>query len=109
MSRREQLEELLETDPDDVFLNYALALEYVSDGEVAEGLQKLADLTDRNPDYVAAYFRRGQILADQDDVRLQSRSQHAELDLLALGFEDRLGAVHRRRADHLQRVEAGLL
>ena len=68
MSRREQLEELLETDPDDVFLHYALALKYVSEGDVSAGLQKLADLTDRNPDYVAAYFRRGQILADQNEV-----------------------------------------
>ena len=68
MSRREQLEELLETNPDDVFLHYALALEYVSAGDVSEGLQKLAELTDRNPDYVAAYFRRGQILADQNEV-----------------------------------------
>ena len=68
MSRREQLEELLETDPDDVFLLYALALEYVSAGDVSVGLQKLAELTDRNPDYVAAYFRRGQILADQNEV-----------------------------------------
>ena len=69
MSRREQLEELLEADPDDVFLLYALALEYVSAGDVSVGLQKLAELTDRrHPDYVAAYFRRGQILADQNEA-----------------------------------------
>jgi thioredoxin-like negative regulator of GroEL len=92
MSRREQLEELLETDPDDVFLHYALALEYVSDGDVSEGLQKLAELTDRNPDYVAAYFRRGQILVDQNEV-------NDAREILARGIEvaRKTGDAHAER------------
>jgi predicted Zn-dependent protease len=66
MSRREQLEELLKSDPDDVFLQYALALEFVSAGDADEGLKRLANVNDQHPDYVAAYFQRGQVLAGQD-------------------------------------------
>ena len=42
MSRRQQLEELLKSDPDDVFLQYALAMEFVSAGDADEGLARLA-------------------------------------------------------------------
>jgi predicted Zn-dependent protease len=67
MSRRAQLEELLRSDPDDVFLHYALALEYASAGETTEALRRLDDLLVREPDYVAAWFQKGQILAREGE------------------------------------------
>jgi tetratricopeptide (TPR) repeat protein len=66
MSRREQLEELLKLDPNDVFLQYALALEFISAGDADEGLARLAKVNEQHPQYVAAFFQRGQVLADQD-------------------------------------------
>lgn len=68
MSRREQLEQLLQSDPEDTFLNYALALAYVAEGRRAEGLDRLAQVIQRDPDYVAAYFQRGQLLAENGDT-----------------------------------------
>ncbi|MCH7888711.1 MAG: hypothetical protein IIA00_05480 [Proteobacteria bacterium] len=56
MTRREQLEELLKADPDDVFLNYALALACISEGNAETGLRHLQQVIDDNPDYVAAYY-----------------------------------------------------
>ncbi len=68
MPRREQLEEMLKSDPDDVFLQYALAMVFVSEGDTAAGLQRLRGLIDQNPDYVAAYFQAAQLLAADDAV-----------------------------------------
>ena len=67
MTRREQLEELLKADPDDVFLNYALALACISEGNAETGLRHLQQVIDDNPDYVAAYFQQGQVLAERGE------------------------------------------
>lgn len=63
MTRREQLEQLLVADPDDVFLQYAVAMAYSSEGDDAACLRKLETLIENAPDYVAAYFQSGQLLA----------------------------------------------
>lgn len=65
MPTRKQLEELLGSDPDDVFLQYALAKACVSEGDVETGLLKFQEVIDRHPDYVPAYFQKGQALADK--------------------------------------------
>ena len=67
MSRREQLEEMLVAEPDDSFLHYALALELTKGAERPAGLQRLAEMNTRFPDHVPAYFRRGQLLAEDGD------------------------------------------
>ena len=68
VSRREQLEEMLESDPDDVFLRYALAMQYVSEGDSAAGIERLQQVIDHAPKYVAAYFQKGQLLAQEDEI-----------------------------------------
>ena len=68
MSRREQLQELLKSDPDDLFLHYALAMACLSDGETTQGLERLDQVIQRDPDYVAAYFQKGQALATQGET-----------------------------------------
>ncbi|MCH7688869.1 MAG: tetratricopeptide repeat protein [Planctomycetes bacterium] len=68
MPRREQLEKMLEADPDDVFLNYALALACIAEGETADGLDRLSQVIDRDPKYVAAYFQSGQVLAETGET-----------------------------------------
>ena len=68
MSRREQLEELLKSDPEDLFLLYALAMACLSDGEITQGLERLDQVIQQDPDYVAAYFQKGQALATQGDT-----------------------------------------
>ena len=67
MSRREQLEEMLAAEPDDSFLHYALALELTKGAERPAGLQRLAEMNVQFPDHVPAYFRRGQLLAEDGD------------------------------------------
>ncbi|MDP7278081.1 MAG: tetratricopeptide repeat protein [Planctomycetaceae bacterium] len=63
MPTRDELELLLEADPDDVFLIYAVAMACASEGDPVEAVSRLERLTDVHPDYVTAWFQRGQLLA----------------------------------------------
>jgi tetratricopeptide (TPR) repeat protein len=69
-TRKEQLEELLELDPDDSFVRYGLAMEYVGAGQDGEAVRCLRELLARDPDYVPAYLQAGRALirlgADKD-------------------------------------------
>jgi thioredoxin-like negative regulator of GroEL len=96
------LEQLLESDPDDVFLQYALAKACVSEGDVETGLNRYQAVIDGHPDYVPAYFQKGQALAERGRVAeardilqrgieaaRKSRDQHAESEMTA--FLEALG------------------
>src|SRR5438034_5379617 len=61
-SRKEQLQEMLATDPNDPFLRYALAMEFVSAGEDERAVQQLRDLLAVTSDYIPAYQQAGQAL-----------------------------------------------
>lgn len=65
MPTRKQLEQLLESEPDDVFLQYALAKACVSEGDTDAGLAQFQAVIDRNPRYVPAYFQKAQALAEK--------------------------------------------
>jgi predicted Zn-dependent protease len=91
MSRRQQLEDLLRADPDDVFLHYALALEFASAGETAEAIARLDGVLARDADYVAAYFQKGQILA-----------RAGELEAAAAVLRDGIIAARRTGNDHAE-------
>ncbi len=101
MSRREQLEQMLAADPEDVFLQYAVAMAYSSEGNEATCLRRLDTLIENSPDYVAAYFQSGQLLAGaertdeaqsilQRGIAVAKRvgDQHAESEML--GFLETL-------------------
>lgn len=69
VSRREKLAALLAETPDDPFLQYALAMQFASDGDDGEAIRRLDTLLEQQDDYVPAYFQLGQLLArlSQDD------------------------------------------
>jgi Tfp pilus assembly protein PilF len=64
-SRKEQLEELLAQDPNDSFLRYGLAMEYVSAGQDEEAVRCLRELLARDANYVPAYLQAGRALMRQ--------------------------------------------
>ncbi len=72
MSRLEKLKQMLQETPQDSFLRYALALELVKSGETTLGLEALDSLIADDPDYVAAYFQKAQVLAE-DEQTAQAR------------------------------------
>jgi len=72
VSRLEQLEKMLKTDPGDVFLNFALAMEYARAGRTEEAIAQFVRVTELDPKYVPAYFQRGNFLVSigrKDEAR----------------------------------------
>jgi len=65
-ARKQQLQTMLEEDPDDPFLRYGLAMEYVSEGDNESAVRCLRELIGRTPDYVPAYLQAGQALTRLD-------------------------------------------
>lgn len=66
MSRLEQLKSMLVSDPDDAFLNYALALEFDKLEQHDNSLDIFARLVQYDPPYVPAFFMAGQMLSRLD-------------------------------------------
>ena len=64
MARKEKLLKMLEMDPDDPFLHYALAQESLSSDDRDDAINRLRDVLSRFPEYHAAHFQLGQILAE---------------------------------------------
>jgi predicted Zn-dependent protease len=63
-TRRQQLEAMLAEDPNDEFLRYALAMEFVNAGEHESAVRHFRELIALNPakPYVPAYQMAGQLL-----------------------------------------------
>lgn len=55
--RIRQIEKLLLAEPDDLFLQYALALEYYKSSEVVRAVDLLESLRSRAPEYIATYYQ----------------------------------------------------
>jgi len=96
-SRKQQIETMLREDPNDPFLNYGLAMEYVSAGEDAAAVARFQHLFEVAPDYVPGYLMAAQTLVRlnrNDDARSmlqrglvaaqKSHNQHASEEMQAL-------------------------
>ena len=68
MSRREKMESMLQDSPEDVFLNYAFAMELAKEGEIQEARAAFAKVRTLQPEYVPAYFQEAQMLAQDDQI-----------------------------------------
>ena len=62
MPTREQLEVLLAEDPDDVFLNFGLAMELAKQEPPDPALGRFDRVLELDRDYCAAYYQKGRLL-----------------------------------------------
>ncbi len=62
-SRLETLEEFVGANPQDAFSRYGLAMEYASQGRADAALAAFEQLLQVKPDYTAAYYQAGKLLA----------------------------------------------
>jgi len=62
MSRVAQLKKMLEGEPNDAFLHFALAMEYAKQGLGAEAVTEFKKVKQINPQYMPAYFQQGNAL-----------------------------------------------
>ena len=72
MDRIDQLRKFIEANPAEPFPRYALALELKGKGDVEGAARELLELSQRVPDYLAAYLQLGlllQALGRNDEAR----------------------------------------
>jgi predicted Zn-dependent protease len=62
MPRIDQLKVMLAKEPDDLFLNFSLAMELAKADQHEECLAQFTHVLELSPDYVAAYFHKGKAL-----------------------------------------------
>ena len=92
MPRREQIEKMLEREPRDVFLHFALAMEMIKTGESTQALQRLDRVLELDAAYVPAYYQKARLqlaLGQRPDaaatVRAGVRAAQAAGDMHAAG------------------------
>ncbi|NUM31430.1 MAG: tetratricopeptide repeat protein [Bacteroidetes bacterium] len=66
-SRIEQIKKFLTQTPDDTFLNYALAIEFVAVSKNEEAMKIFQKLIKNNPEYSATYYQFGKLLLKEND------------------------------------------
>lgn len=60
-SRLEKLLEFIKNEPDDEFLKYALATEYLRLNDTGKALAYYEDLVNNHPNYVGTYYHLGKL------------------------------------------------
>ncbi len=101
-SRKQQIEEMLADDPNDPFLRYGLAMEYVSAGDDEGAARCLHELLAADAAYVPAYLQLGQVL-----IRLGRTDEARTTYRRGIEVAQRQGDGHA--AEEMQRflLEAG--
>ena len=90
-SRREMLEEFVAAHPSDAFARYGLAMDCAKAGDTTAAGQHFQALLAAHPEYVAAYFHYGQLLAKA------GRTEEARSTLAAgISAAQRAGDAHAR-------------
>lgn len=66
-TRLELLQEMLQKEPEDSFLNYAIALEYAKD-DIPKAIKTIEDILKRDENYLGAYYQLGQFYEQVNDT-----------------------------------------
>lgn len=93
-SRLQQIKKMLETEPNDSFLNYALALEYAKADDLQRAIQLIEEIIRRDKNYLGAYYELGKYyeLTSQPEkainiykrgiaIALQQKNRKAQMEL----------------------------
>lgn len=67
MDRIAKLKEFLNKNPDDSFVQHALALEYIKLGNKAEARNLFKQLLSRDENYIGSYYHLGKILEEANE------------------------------------------
>jgi len=78
--RKDQLLELLKESPNDVFLHYALGLEYLAEQEYQLAQECFENVIKMDSNYLAAYYQLGMLYFNLDNKEMA-------LDFLKKGLE----------------------
>jgi len=90
-TRLEQLQKMLEREPNDTFLLYGIAMEHKKSGDDKTALQMLEKVLQIEPGHGYAYYQRGQIMEMSGDL---SGAKQAYTDGIAAAVKS--GDTHAR-------------
>lgn len=62
----EQLNKLLAIEPNDIFLNFGLAMEYAKSNQPEEAIRQFQKVLELDPNYYTAYFQWAKLLINTD-------------------------------------------
>jgi len=68
MERIKKLKEFLQASPGDSFIQHALALEYIKQGDDETARQLFEELLNREPTYVGSYYHLGKLFERNNDT-----------------------------------------
>jgi predicted Zn-dependent protease len=91
MDRVSMLKEVLESNPQDAFARYGLAMEYSQTGRNDDALREFETLLSQHPDYTAGYFMAAQTLA-----RIERTGEARQMLLNGIACAERTGNQHAR-------------
>ncbi len=89
MSRLEQLQALLQDDPEDAFLRYALAMEY-RENDPEKSLKILQKLTETNPEYAGTYYHLAALQIDFNQIEGAKKSYEKGIEVCKEANEPKL-------------------
>ena len=81
MTRMEQLKQFLKEQPNDPFMQYCIALEYIKTGDKEEGLLWFDKLQTGHPDYVATYYHKGKLLEALNKKELAEQTYYTGIEV----------------------------
>ena len=94
MSRLEQIQKLLEREPDDVFLNFGLAMEYTKAARHADAVAQFERIHRIDPSYIPAYFQKGNtLIAAGDEAGARSALQQGIAVARQVGDQHAVGEM----------------
>ena len=67
--RINELKKLLQDDPEDTFLHYALGLEYIKKGDPELALERFEILLNKYPEYLPVYYQAAQLYLENGDYQ----------------------------------------
>jgi Tfp pilus assembly protein PilF len=67
MDRIAKLKEFLEANPDDSFVQHALALEYVKVGDDGDAKRLFENILNKDENYIGSYYHLGKLLERNDE------------------------------------------
>ncbi len=102
MSRKDQILQLLESNPKDAFLRFALAKEHEQAGEDAGAISLYEQLVSDSPDYVGTYYHLGKALE-----REQRDAEAWRVYSTGIEVTGRLGEAHAKAELLGARMELG--
>jgi Tfp pilus assembly protein PilF len=68
LSRLQQIENMLKDEPNDSFLTYALALEYVKANDLKKAIDLIETLLHRDENYLGAYYQLGKLYEEKQQI-----------------------------------------